>query len=510
MEQHKARKIGFFSALSICFSSVVGIGIFLKNASVGKNVEGNGVSWLITWIICGLLAILLAFHFGKIAQVESSQKLTGLSAWTSGIVDKKNNWFKKIVFTNYGFFYIPILLVTLSFFTIEFFFEFLKTINPNIKLDISIYVVTSLFLSICLVLNNYFSMKSGSYISNITSILKFIPLLLVIFIGIVFWNTHNYVDPNNTNNVITSNGFNEHISFDKSIQGIMLSIPSVLFAFDSFIGVGVLSKNIKGGQKAVSKVIVTAMILVTVVYCLICLSSIFHYNEQGTTVISVLIDSLPKSAEKGLTIFISLFIFISAFGTTNSMSMIMLNECRNIVGHKEMIFTNKLASSFSNKKAALFFSLFLIAFWSLIIFVPSLILKTDALIDGFSNLVVVCIFLIYGYLIFIYWKNVHKKTNQKYKTIHSKMYAILVCITLIGVFLVVFLNIFFVFLNGISNWNKPSNWGLFLSGNGYGNINNLGVLIFNVIFIISFLVFPFINYKIYHSKNKNLEETNIN
>ncbi|MBR3832561.1 MAG: amino acid permease, partial [Mycoplasmataceae bacterium] len=135
MEPHKARKIGFFSALSICFSSVVGIGIFLKNASVGKNVEGDGVSWLITWIICGLLAILLAFHFGKIAQVESNQKLTGLSAWTSGIVDKKNNWFKKIVFTNYGFFYIPILLVTLSFFTIEFFFEFLKTINPNIKLD---------------------------------------------------------------------------------------------------------------------------------------------------------------------------------------------------------------------------------------------------------------------------------------------------------------------------------------------------------------------------------------
>ena len=113
-------------------------------------------------------------------------------------------------------------------------------------------------------------------------------------------------------------------------------------------------------------------------------------------------------------------------------------------------------------------------------------------------------------MIFIYWKNVHKKTNQKYKTIHSKIYAVLVWITLFGVFLVVFLNIFFVFLNGISNWDKASNWGLFLSGQGYGNINNLGVLIFNVVFIISFLVFPFINYKIYNSKNKNLDKQNIN
>ena len=42
MSQRKARKIGIFSALSICIGSVVGIGIFLKNGSVGANVNGNG------------------------------------------------------------------------------------------------------------------------------------------------------------------------------------------------------------------------------------------------------------------------------------------------------------------------------------------------------------------------------------------------------------------------------------------------------------------------------------
>lgn len=44
MSQRQAKKIGFFSALSICVGSIVGIGIFLKNAAVGKNVEGNGAT----------------------------------------------------------------------------------------------------------------------------------------------------------------------------------------------------------------------------------------------------------------------------------------------------------------------------------------------------------------------------------------------------------------------------------------------------------------------------------
>ena len=53
---------------------------------------------------------------------------------------------------------------------------------------------------------------------------------MVIIIGISFFNQHNSES--------TSNGFQITISPDKAIQGIMLSIPGVLFSFDSFIGIG--------------------------------------------------------------------------------------------------------------------------------------------------------------------------------------------------------------------------------------------------------------------------------
>lgn len=494
MEITKVRKIGFFSALSICFTSIVGIGIFLKNSSIGNNLQGNGVSWLITWMLSGLLAGLLAFHFGKISRIESKQNLTGLSSWATEIIDEKNNWFKKIVTTNYGLFYNPILSITLSFFCAEFFFEFLKTINENLVFDLWVYIVSTILLSTFFILNNYFSSKISGYISLVTSILKFIPLLMVILIGIIFWNSHN----NNS-----SNGFENIITPEKALQGIMLSMPSTLFAFDSFIGVGSWSKEIKGGPKAISKVIVISISFVTIVYCLICLASIFHYNSAGTTIVSVLIDSLPKGSEKWITIFVTLFIFISAFGTTNSIVGTMLNEYKNILIGKKILFSANILNKYNVSKGALILTFFFFGLWSLILFVPTLIINTDALLDGFSNLVVVYIFLIYAYLIYQFWKNIYKKEEAiKSKKIKNNIYSTLVWISLIGTIMISLLNFYYVLQQAILEPMNQSSWGLYLIGKNFGSLNNLDALIIYIVFTFAFFSTPFINDILVNKKNK--------
>ncbi len=307
-DQKRNKKIGFISAFSICFTAVVGIGIFLKNAAVGSNVEGNGIAWLFSWIITGLLSILLAFHFGKISAIKSKNGITGLNLWIHEVTNTNNHWFRKISSINYGMFYHPILLISLSFFTSEFFIEIFKTVI-NVEIHLGIYAIITICFLVFFILNNYFSIKLSSHISFITSILKIIPLVMVIIIGMSFFTQHN-------NNGV--NGFQISINPDKAIQGIMLSIPGVLFSFDSFIGIGTWSNNIKGGEKAVSRVIIFALIFVTIIYSLICIASIFHYNSNGTTILNVLLDSLPQNVKLGITVFITITIFISAFGTTNS------------------------------------------------------------------------------------------------------------------------------------------------------------------------------------------------
>lgn len=486
MKQKTARKIGFFSALSICFTSIVGIGIFLKNAAVGKNVEGNGISWLITWIIVGLLAISLAYHFGHISKIESKNGVTGLNLWVNNLTDNKTIWFKKIASTNYGLFYNPILTICLTFFTTEFLIEFFKTINPSINLDMWAYVLITLLLLAFFVINNYFSKKLSSFISLLTSFLKFIPLFLVIIIGIVFYKNHNL--PN------TENGFDISISFDKALQGIMLSVPGVLFAFDSFIGVATWSKDIKGGEKSVSKVIVISMTLITIIYCLISLSSIFHFNKEGTTIANVLLDSLPLNARNAITMFISLFIFISAFGTSNSVCGISINEFRNIIISKKFYFLKMFNNVRSQNRKTLCLSTFIFTIWFLILIIPTIIINNDCLIDGFSNLVVIYMFLIYIFIIYLFWKKVYKnQTTAQRKKSFPKIYSFLVWFSIISIFIVSFLNIFFVFYEGIKSWNQNSNWGLFLNNqNGFTSIENIYVMIIYVIFSIFYFSIPFI------------------
>ena len=489
MNNHKEKKkIGFISAFSICFTSIVGIGIFLKNAAVGTNVGGNGVAWLFSWIITGLLSILLAFHFGKISAIKSKNGITGLSLWIHETTDVKNTWFKKISSINYGLFYHPILLISLSFFTTEFFIGIFKTVI-DVEIHLGIYAIITICFLAFFILNNYFSIKFSSHISFVTSILKIIPLIMVIIIGISFFNQNNYGG---------TDGFQITISPDKAIQGIMLSIPGVLFSFDSFIGIGSWSNNIKGGEKAVSRVIIFALVFVTVIYSLICIASIFHFNDKengtgGTTILNVLLDSLPQNVRLGITIFITITIFISAFGTTNSICGSALHEYKNLVIHENIFFINKIKSKFNNSKSALISFVLVVSFWSLIILIPSIIINHDGLIDGFSNLVVVAIFPIYAYLIFLYWKNIYLKSNKNNKYRH--WYAIAVWVALIWVLLAIGLNIYFVFEAAIKSWNGSSSWGLFVAPQDTA-INNLNVLILYIVFFAIFFSFPFINFKI--------------
>lgn len=488
MTQKNARKIGFFSALSICVGSMVGIGIFLKNASVGGAVQGDGISWLFAWLISGIIALLVAIHFGKIAKIELSANQSGLSGWTDYVVSNKNKWFKKVVSLNYGFFYNTILIIALSFFTTELFIDFLHQIDNSIKVDAWVYAIISTSLLFLLITVNYLSIKVSSKISIVTTILKFIPLIATVIIGISFFANHNLGG---------SNGFETQIDFVPAMKGVMLSIPSILFAFDSFVGVGALSKQVKGGDKMVSKVIVVSMISVTVIYLLICLASIFHFNGNGTTIANVLLDSLPKAAQKAITITVTFFVFVAGFGTTNAITSITMKEFVNITANNKFVGATKLKNKFGLNKASLILFIASCTFWSVTLMIPTMILNSDVIIDGFSNVVVAYFFLVYAFVIFNFWKNVWKKDEKIAGTDNKKLYTTLVFAAVVAVVIGIGSNVFFVIFDGIANPFKASSWGLLLTN---WKIPNYQVLIIYAIGSLAFFLIPQLNFWLIENK----------
>ena len=490
MTQKSARKIGFFSALSICVGSVVGIGIFLKNASVGKNVAGNGPTWLLTWIVSGLIALLVAVHFGKIAKVDTpGRRGAGISTWADQVTTLRQKWFYKFVAFNYGFFYLAILGAALAFFTTELLIAFFREINPAIQLPVWAHVLVALgFLSL-FVFTNFFSYKLTGWISSTTLVLKFIPLLLTVVIGIILANNHNIVDPNGR--PLTENGFLKPLDGATALKGMMLSLPSVLFAFDAFIGVGALSKQIKGGDRTVSSVIVFGMLFVTVIYTLIALASALHFFPRGTFVANVLRDALPAGAAKGIATFVSLFLFISAYGTSNAIAAVGLKEFEHICTKQQALFTRRLFSRFGAKSGGLLLNLAVVAFWALIMFVPASLQNSDGLIDGFTNLVVVYFFVVYVILIYMFWKNIWLHDESFHPNGQKWGYSLLVWITIVAVAAAVALNFFFLIYDAVLRPSATSSWGLYLDSGT--NISNLYSLITYLIMSPCFLVAPVAN-----------------
>ncbi|MGL5643287.1 MAG: APC family permease [Metamycoplasmataceae bacterium] len=499
MKEKNFKKLGFFSALSICVGSIVGIGIFFKNYSISNSVQGDGTSWLLSWIISGIIALLVAVHFGKIAMVKNNGS-TGLSSWAQRIATNKQNWFRHLVTVNYSFFYNAILVIIFGIFTTEIFFSFLKTINSDINFPpMWAMVLMGIFLIAFYSILNKISVRASGYISFATTVLKFIPLLIAIFVGISLPNVHNAGGDNafDTSNITP---------FD-SFKGIMQALPAALFAFDAFVGVGSMSRKIKGGEKVVSKVFVISMILVVVSYLLISLSAILHYNKNSIEDLGVLPGSIELILKdvfnadfaRGMSIFVTFFLFVSASGTMNAIIGSTLSEFENISASEKIFFSRQLNAKFGITKTSLIYYASALSFWGLVAYVPAMIMNSDAFIDGLSNFPTFFFFFIYSILIFLYWKNIFTKT----KSMHGKrpwIYTTLVFISVISVSFSMLLSAIFVFVSAISDPTGNFSWGFLYDT---VKITNLIAAILYLVFAIIFVILPVINYMLFRMNNEN-------
>ncbi len=495
MKEKNFKKLGFFSAMSICVGSIVGIGIFFKNGSIAGNVNGDGTAWLSSWIISGVIALFVAIHFGKIVMVSSNGN-SGMSSWAQRVSTKKQNWFRHLVTTNYSFFYNSILSVVLSFFSVEIFFQFLNKINSNVVVAMYWQALISTCLVIFFVSMNRISIKTSGYFSSMTTVLKFIPLVLAMVVGISMPSVHleggsNAFDP-------SLNPSNPS-SFD-SFQGIMKSLPAALFAFDAFAGVGAVSRKIKGGEKVVSKVIVISMILVVIAYLLIAISSILHFNFEtlNGSVDQIIQDVFGPEFGRSMGIFVMFFLFVSAMGTTNAVITSTISEFENVAHTEKIFYSRQFNKKYGYKNTGLIYLIISFTIWILIAYIPTIIMGSDAFLDGLTNFPVLFFFFIYSIMIFLYWKNIFMK--QKVKQGKNRWgYTILVFVSVIGVFLAMSLSVVFIMLSAIVDPWVPSSWGLF---GGRIPISNFVVAILHIVFATIFILLPLINYLLFRMKNE--------
>ncbi|NQZ29144.1 MAG: APC family permease [Mycoplasmatales bacterium] len=481
MSIKKARKMGFWAAISMLIGSVVGIGIFFKNGSISRITNQNGATWLVAWIVGGILALGLAISFSEIGTTKMESKTEGIAKWATFVGGEKMGYFSQFT---YSFFYTGFFTFVLGFFASEATFQGMVIAGwmKNNAIPIWGHALFGLFITTFLIVINVTSVKASGIFQQVTVILKFIPLIAAIIIGVGMATSHHYLDlqnPLHGSNAFTHGQFNPIL--------IIAALPAVLFAYDGFLNVATMQKKVKNGEKQIPKILFIGMLIVIVVNSLISLASILHTAPSVDIILKDVFGN--PIAQKTLGIIVYMFIAISAWGVVNGYSAGYWAAIEQGVETNLFFGMKWMKGKVGGFKTTLIYTAGIIIFWALILLIPSIVLNTDSLIDSLSNWPTFFIFGLLASIILIY---TIKRKQLNTTKMHSIIFWVASIIAIAGIFGSLIFSLIYstIYIDLIKKPNQTSSYGLFERGEGVKNY--LGSIMFFVQLTI-FITFPIFN-----------------
>ncbi|MGL4951437.1 MAG: APC family permease [Mycoplasma sp.] len=486
-----SKKIGLFSAISMLIGSIIGIGIFFKNGNVFAVNNFNGYAILTAWIISGLISVAAAFSFAEVGSSTNSR--SGLGGWCTKLVGQGFGKFVKVV---QPIFYFGVLSFSISMFSAEALFNIF---NYSDKVHFSVIMIIGFSFFVLFLIFNYISLKASAKLSVIITSIKFIPLILVIIFGLIY----GVKNPNY--NLFTESGFNfvnggkESPTGVFSFASVLISIPSILFAFDPFFGAGSLSKEMINPKRNVPLTVIISMLTVTGFYLLITIAQILSGQGSAYGLFETFFNG-NYEAQKAFQILISIFIFIAIMGVLNSFSALIIRSFQSLIDSKLLfkgtsfsnaVHKNIARSHYNEFKPGAILALIIFSIIFIIILIPSSVTNSDAFVDGISNFPITIFFGIYGIVILAGFIN---RFTNKVDVIKVKGFMFVAPLAVLGCFLVSGFQIFYTFSIGVfldPTGHGLMSWGLF-STNGLRIENWLGSVCFFV-YVILMLSFFFGN-----------------
>lgn len=487
VKKETAGKIGLIAAILYIIGNVVGIGIFFKNGTVFRLNDGNWLGVLLAWVISIVIVLCMALSFAEVSTCKMKNKNAGVGGWAAQFCGHSFGRYAK---TGYSLIFWPANTFAIMFFAGE---AILNCFAPLISqwdsaagwTSVSaydfgpgttaiIFGIGAVLFAIFMILNYYKANAMGKA-GSVISFVKFAPILMVVVLGIAFgcmasgnaqygaWGGH-YVDGTETG------AFN--------FMGVISAIPAILFAFEGYISVGNISGDIKDAERNLSLSVVLGVIIISILYLAVTVGCLTTGTGDVYSLMKTMIGE-NDVAYKILTIIISVFIFICLIGCVNGMSKGGISAYQALAEEGALFKSKALLQAKPGKQMFAGFVLFfaMVMFWWVVLVIPSSILNTDAMADGSSTSMVVCLYLIYGVTVF--GGLVNRKT-KKVEVKKQKLFPVTAVIGVLGcLFMIIFVG-FIQFLaapiaNGITAYDGApavanafdklkSGWGMFVRG----------------------------------------------
>lgn len=500
-----ASKIGLFGAICIIISAVVGIGAFFKNGSVFKNNGGNSIGVLLSWVLAAAIALFTACSFAEVVTCKGVKNAnTGLAGWSGQLCGY--NFGRAVKVWQPCFYYIIKVFAMGMFASAALFQIFFSTHYGGTWFGHNT-IIAVMFVGLGLValfiFLNYISKRFGQGFSKFTTIVKFIPFWAILVIGLIYgiivshgglWSGDWYTWDNSDVPVASA---------ATSANGIFKSIPAILFAFDSFLVIGNVAGRVDNKEKNVPLAVVISMSIAVALEVLMAISLITIGAGDPYLVFYVAFGN--GIAYKIAVVILSVFIMIAALGVLNSLVITGVGSMQSSID-EEILFGSRWIKKYRTNDpvfhGTMYFSGFILFFF-LAIAIPSMILNTDQIFDGISNLAILFFFAIYGTVVLFTFIN---RFTKKVGVNKFKGFYFTAIISIIGCYFAFGYCAFYQFIANIikdPTGTSSNAWGLSFLGKARStNLNNWQCATVFWTAAMCFIAWPFINDGLIKATNK--------
>ena len=311
MSNQMQRKYGLFTAICMVVGIVIGSGVFFKAQDILKKTGGDMPMGVIAWVIGGaiMLACLLAFAF----MGQKYEKVNGVVDYAEATVGKDYGYMMGWFITTI---YFPAMTSVLAWITARYTLVFLTSVgmplgagsNPVTGPECMILALFFMAISYAV---NALSPKLAGKVQTSTTVIKLIPLGLMMVVGVGYGLIKGTLADNFVATTVVEG---------VSSSPLFAAVCATAFAYEGWIIATSINSELKDSKKNLPKALVIGGIVIAAVY-------IFYYiGVAGGATNAQLIEEGAQIAF--LNIFgnvfgkiLNLFIAVSCFGTLNGLML---------------------------------------------------------------------------------------------------------------------------------------------------------------------------------------------
>lgn len=351
------RQISFGQALATVVGTVIGGGVFFKIGSISHET-GTPSLTLFVWILAGIVSIASGL---TVSEIAAALPVTGGSIkyieYTYGKVwGFLFGWAQMLV-------YFPANIAALS---VVFGQQFAVLFGFPTKYATLIALLLALFLMGL----NFISTKFSTRMQSAMTILKAIPIALIVIFGL--FNSTKI----NVNLLPLSSGHN--ISFWAGLSGGLLA---ALFAYDGWINVTNLAGEVKEPEKNLSRAIIIGLSAITLIYVLVnyAFLTAIPFKEIIGNQNTAYLASLKLFGSLGGKL-ITIGILISVYGAINGFMLTGMRIPYTLAKDKMLPFSNKIGRTNINTGVPTISALIILTVSLIMIFLGTFDLLTNMLV----------------------------------------------------------------------------------------------------------------------------------